>query len=55
MMPTNKPQKTFLVGGIAVPLRAPCVCGASLGSHLQKAPYPYGKRGCSGFRPKGGR
>lgn len=50
MMPPDKPQATWPVDGIAIPLRAPCVCGATLASHMQRAPHPYPKRDCRAFR-----
>lgn len=54
MMPPKKPQETWLVNGIdETPLRAPCLCGAQLASHMQRAPHPHpqARRRCSAFRP----
>lgn len=53
MMPADKPQDTWPVNGVEVPLRAPCVCGATLASHMQRAPHPHPKarRKCTAFRP----
>lgn len=51
MMLATKPSAVFIVNGIETPLRARCLCGVTLASHMQRAPHPAPRYKCPAFRP----